>query len=99
MGLEEMEWSQAGMLKLCRQYEVFANQKQYEDKTTKTLMMLPTDMALVSDKAFKQWVDKYAKDEELFFKDFSAVIVKLFELGVPFDETTQQAPMTLKPLA
>lgn len=57
--------------------------------------MLPTDMALVSDKAFKQWVDKYAKDNDLFFKDFSSVIVKLFELGVPFAETT--TPMSLKP--
>jgi cytochrome c peroxidase len=36
-------------------------------------------MALVSDKSFKQYVDKYAKDEEVFFKDFAAVITKLFE--------------------
>jgi len=71
--------------------------KQYEDKKTKTLMMLPTDMALVSDKSFKPWVEKYAKDEELFFKDFSAVLLKLFELGVPFTETTEQSRITLKP--
>lgn len=69
--------------------------KQFEDKTTKTLMMLPTDMALITDKAFKQWAEKYAKDEELFFKDFSAVIGKLFELGVPFAEGVEK--MTLKP--
>jgi cytochrome c peroxidase len=62
-------------------------------------MMLPTDMALISDKAFKQYVDKYAKDEALFFKDFSAVIVKLFECGVPFAETTEQGPMVFKPTA
>jgi cytochrome c peroxidase len=60
-------------------------------------MMLPTDMALVSDKSFKQYVEKYAKDEELFFKDFAAVITKLFELGVPFAETTEAAPMKFKP--
>lgn len=60
-------------------------------------MMLPTDMALVSDKSFKQQVEKYAKDEELFFKDFSAVLTKLFELGVPFAETTDQSRMTFKP--
>lgn len=59
-------------------------------------MMLPTDMALVSDKSFKLWVDKYAKDEALFFRDFSAVITKLFELGVPFAETTEQGPMIFK---
>jgi cytochrome c peroxidase len=58
-------------------------------------MMLPTDMALVTDKTFKQWAEKYAKDEELFFKDFSSVIVKLFELGVPFAEGTEK--MVLKP--
>jgi len=52
-------------------------------------MMLPTDMALVSDKAFKQHVEHYAKDEEAFFKDFSAVLLKLFELGVPFAESEQ----------
>lgn len=47
-------------------------------------MMLPTDMALVEDNKFKPYVEKYAKDVDLFFKDFSNVIVKLFELGVPF---------------
>lgn len=60
-------------------------------------MMLPTDMALVSDKVFKPWVQKYAQDEALFFKDFSAVVTKLFELGVPFAETTEQSPMVFKP--
>jgi cytochrome c peroxidase len=59
--------------------------------------MLPTDLALASDKSFKPWVEKYAKDEALFFTDFSAVCLKLFELGVPFAETTDQSRMTLKP--
>lgn len=66
-----------------------------EDKTTKSLMMLPTDVALVSDKAFKSWVEKYAKDNELFFKDFSNVCTKLFELGVPFAENSEK--YTFKP--
>ncbi len=52
-------------------------------------MMLPADMALVHDKKFKVWVDKYAADNDLFFKDFSAVVVKLFELGVPFAPNTE----------
>jgi len=73
--------------------------KQFEDKTSKSLMMLPTDIALVTDKAFRPIVEKYAKDEAVFFKDFAAVITKLFELGVPFAETTDQAPMTFKPTA
>jgi len=71
--------------------------KQYEDKTSKSLMMLPTDMALVSDKAFKTHVERYAKDEEAFFNDFSAVVLKLFELGVPFAESTEQSRMVFKP--
>ncbi|KAL2808858.1 heme peroxidase [Aspergillus granulosus] len=57
---------------------------QFTDKTTKTLMMLPTDIALVKDKEFKKHVDRYAKDSDVFFKEFSDVFVKLLELGVPF---------------
>ena len=46
--------------------------------------MLPTDMALVKDKEFKKHVERYAKDDQVFFNEFRDVIVKLFELGVPF---------------
>ncbi|KAF2863972.1 class II peroxidase, partial [Piedraia hortae CBS 480.64] len=60
--------------------------KQYEDKSTKSLMMLPTDVSLIKDKSFKSTVQRYAKDQDEFFKDFSNVLVKLFELGVPFGE-------------
>jgi len=56
---------------------------QFEDPT-KELMMLPADLAFVQDSDFKQWVVKYAEDDELFFKDFSAAFKKLLELGVPF---------------
>ena len=58
--------------------------KQYEDKGTKTLMMLPTDMAIIKDKDMRVWAKKYAEDQDLFFNDFSKVVTKLFELGVPF---------------
>ncbi|KAI3329111.1 cytochrome c peroxidase [Xylariaceae sp. AK1471] len=61
----------------------------------KTLMMLPTDYALIQDKAMKPWVQKYAQDNDLFFKDFAAVVTKLFELGVPFKPETET--MTFKP--
>lgn len=53
-------------------------------------MMLPADMALVQDKKFKQWVEKYAADNDLWFRDFSNAIVKLFELGVPFPENRER---------
>lgn len=71
--------------------------KQYEDLKTKQLMMLPTDMTLVQDKKFKPITEKYAKDNDLFFKDFSAVVTKLFELGVPFAEGTENQRWTMKP--
>ncbi|KAG9101530.1 heme peroxidase [Ceratobasidium sp. UAMH 11750] len=68
------------------QWRKWGGPKQLEDKTTKTLMMLPTDYCLVQDKKFKPWVQKYADSEELFFKDFSSVVNRLFELGVPVSQ-------------
>lgn len=41
------------------------------------LMMLPTDMALMDDPKFRPWVEKYAKDKDLFFDDFAKVFEKL----------------------
>lgn len=41
-------------------------------------------LANLQDKVFKKWVDTYANDNDKFFEDFSKVIAKLFELGVPF---------------
>ncbi|KAJ3349765.1 heme peroxidase [Entophlyctis luteolus] len=54
---------------------------QYED-STKELMMLPTDLALVHDSKFKPIVEEYAANKELFFKDFASAFGKLLELGV-----------------
>lgn len=56
---------------------------QYEDKTGQ-LMMLPSDLWLLEDKAFKPLVQAYAKDEQLFFNDFASAFGKLLELGVKF---------------
>jgi len=56
--------------------------KQFEDETG-TLMMLPADMAFLWDPAFKKYVEQYAQDEQLFFKDFAAAFSKLISLGVP----------------
>ncbi|KAK5143086.1 heme peroxidase [Oleoguttula sp. CCFEE 6159] len=70
--------------------------KQFEDVKTKTLMMLPTDMALAKDKKFRPHVERYAKDNDAFFGEFSAVLTKLFELGVPF-QSGEDARMSFKP--
>lgn len=67
--------------------------KQYQDETSKSLMMLPSDMALLQDPIFKTHVERYANDSEAFFKDFSDVVVKLFELGVPFKSTSKDRIM------
>jgi cytochrome c peroxidase len=72
--------------------------KQLEDKKTKTLMMLPTDYILTQDKSFKKYAKSYADDEELFFKDFSAVVSKLFELGVPTEQFPTSEPWLMKSL-
>ncbi|KAF9404002.1 heme peroxidase [Podila epigama] len=63
--------------------------KQFEDKESKSLMMLPADMAMAKDKEFRKWVEIYAKDEQKFFADFALVAQKLFELGVKFPENTK----------
>ncbi|KAK4701637.1 hypothetical protein P7C70_g4591, partial [Phenoliferia sp. Uapishka_3] len=50
------------------------------------LMMLPTDLALIEDPAFKPYVAAYADDKDLFYKDFSNAFEKLIELGVERSE-------------
>lgn len=44
-------------------------------------MMLPSDLVLIEDPNFKQYVELYAKDQKKFFADFSAAFQKLEELG------------------
>ncbi|KAK8202971.1 cytochrome c peroxidase mitochondrial precursor [Phyllosticta capitalensis] len=77
------------------QWRKWNGPKQFEDVKTKSLMMLPTDMALIQDKKMKPWVEKYAKDQDLWFKDFSNCVMRLFELGVPF-ASGEDARMTFK---
>ena len=57
---------------------------QYEDAESQQLMMLPTDIALITDPQFKNHVVAYAKDEQLFFDDFAETFAKLTSLGCPF---------------
>ena len=77
--LLEERWSP----KLTHEGKPWTGPDQYEDSTGK-LMMLPSDIALVQDPEFKKFVELYAKDEDLFFKDFAKAFSKLLELGVPF---------------
>lgn len=71
------------------QWKKWNGPAQYEDVKTKSLMMLPSDMAIVQDKKFRKFVELYARDGEKFFSDFSAAMVKLFENGVPFTSSEE----------
>lgn len=70
-------------LKTTHKGKAWSGPEQFEDASGE-LMMLPSDIALVQDAAFRKWVKAYADDEELFFKDFSAAFSKLLALGVKF---------------
>jgi len=45
-------------------------------------MMLPADLVFIQDPEFKKYAEMYAKDQDLFFKDFAVAFQKLEELGV-----------------
>lgn len=53
---------------------------QYEDPTG-DLMMLPSDMVLIEDGDFRKYVEVYAKDSDVFMKDFGQAVGKLFNGG------------------
>jgi len=55
---------------------------QYEDPSGE-LMMLPTDIALIQDEKFRPFVEMYAKDQDLFFRDFAQDFSKLLSHGAP----------------
>ena len=50
-------------------------------KRARSLLMLPTDLALMKDRGFRRYVQLYAADEGAFEKDFAAAYQKLLELG------------------
>jgi len=57
-------------------------------------MMLPTDLALKTDPGFLPHVEKYAKSQDEFFKDFSVAFAKLIALGCPDEakvESTEES--------
>lgn len=59
------------------------------------LMMLPTDIALITDTKFKKYVEMYAKDKQLFAKDFADAFARLLELGLRSPgKVTQVCPMS-----
>jgi len=59
--------------------------KEIKAKRDEELLVLPTDAALFEDPGFKPYAEKYAEDQEAFFKDYAAAHKKLSELGAKFD--------------
>ncbi|KAI0505725.1 peroxiredoxin [Xylaria bambusicola] len=60
-------------------------EEESDEEVVEGLMMLPTDMSLLSDPSFRKWVETYATDKDRFFADFAAVFAKLMELGIRRD--------------
>lgn len=65
---------------------------QYVDPDEE-LMMLPADLAFAQDPVFRPVVEEYAKDKEVFFRDFASAFGKLLELGVVRDEKGVAKPV------
>ncbi|KAF1871322.1 hypothetical protein Lal_00020114 [Lupinus albus] len=59
--------------------------KDIKEKRDEDLLVLPTDAALFEDPSFKVYSEKYAQDQEAFFKDYAEAHAKLSNLGAKFD--------------
>jgi peroxiredoxin len=83
--MNEGKWKRKELDDDMEQFVCGQEVKRGDEEAKEDLMMLPTDMCLLSDHAFRKWVEVYAADKDRFFADFSAVFAKLLELGVPRD--------------
>ncbi|KAI4366599.1 hypothetical protein MLD38_022460 [Melastoma candidum] len=59
--------------------------KDIKAKKDEDLLILPTDATLFDDPSFKVYAEKYAEDQETFFKDYAEAHAKLSNLGAKFD--------------
>ncbi|OWM90127.1 hypothetical protein CDL15_Pgr006448 [Punica granatum] len=59
--------------------------KDIKAKRDEDLLVLPTDAVLFEDPSFKVYAEKYAVDQEAFFKDYAEAHAKLSNLGAKFD--------------
>ncbi|WCJ44371.1 thylakoidal ascorbate peroxidase [Euphorbia peplus] len=59
--------------------------KDIKEKRDEDLLVLPTDAALFEDPSFKVYAEKYAADQEAFFKDYAESHAKLSNAGAKFD--------------
>ncbi|KAF0932192.1 hypothetical protein E2562_008718 [Oryza meyeriana var. granulata] len=59
--------------------------KDIKEQRDQDLLVLPTDAVLFEDPSFKVYAEKYAEDQEAFFKDYAEAHAKLSDLGAKFD--------------
>ncbi|GFZ09782.1 stromal ascorbate peroxidase [Actinidia rufa] len=59
--------------------------KDIKERRDEDLLVLPTDAALFEDPSFKVYAEKYAEDQDAFFKDYAEAHAKLSNLGAKFD--------------
>ncbi|XP_021759715.1 probable L-ascorbate peroxidase 6, chloroplastic isoform X2 [Chenopodium quinoa] len=59
--------------------------KDIKEKRDADLLVLPTDAALFEDPSFKVYAEKYAADQDAFFKDYAESHAKLSNQGAKFD--------------
>lgn len=59
--------------------------KDIKEERDENLLVLPTDAVLFEDPSFQVFAEKYAADQEIFFKDYAEAHAKLSNLGAKFD--------------
>ncbi|KAK9993658.1 hypothetical protein SO802_023361 [Lithocarpus litseifolius] len=59
--------------------------KDIKERRDEDLLVLPTDAVIFEDPSFKVFAEKYAEDQEAFFKDYAEAHAKLSNLGAKFE--------------
>ncbi|CAL9186840.1 unnamed protein product [Musa hybrid cultivar] len=59
--------------------------KEIKERRDADLLVLPTDASLFEDPSFKVYAEKYAVDQDAFFKDYAESHAKLSNQGAKFD--------------
>jgi cytochrome c peroxidase len=62
---------------------------------TNLIVYVRADYVLTQDKSFKKYAKAYADSEEIWFKDFSSAVSRLFELGVPPEQFVTPEPWVM----
>ncbi|CAN8246878.1 unnamed protein product [Cochlearia groenlandica] len=69
--------------------------KEIKEKRDEELLVLPTDAAIFDDDSFKVYAEKYAVDQDAFFKDYAEAHAKLSNLGAKFNPPEVCSPLIL----